>query len=152
MAFKLKPGRGNNAKTGHGIPSPFKQEGPKTEAMKSQVAKKEKAGLTFAETEAAKKFAGGAPGTGVLSGTTKNIETGETSAKAFEKKLVKQPGGDVFMTDASGKTLESAKYSAHGNKAVQALEDKYKSLKSSTEDARKAGSIAQNSRIRMARG
>jgi hypothetical protein len=152
MAFKLKPGRGNNAKTGHGIPSPFKQEGPKTEKMKSQVAKKEKAGLTNVEMEDAKKFAAGAPGTGVLSGTTKDIETGETSAKAFEKKLVKQPGGDVFMTDASGKTLESAKYNAYGNKAVQALEDKYKSLKHSTEDARKAATVAQNSRIKMARG
>jgi hypothetical protein len=152
MAYTQKPGRGNNPKTGHGIPTPFKQEGPKTEAMRSQVAKKEKAGLTFAETEAAKKFASGAPGTGVLSGTTKDTKTGETSPKDFEKKLVKQPGGDVFMTDASGKTLESAKYSVHGNKAVQALESKYKDLKSSTEDARKAGSLAQNSRIKLGRG
>jgi len=40
MAFKQSPGRGNYAKTGHGIPSPLKQEEPKTKKMQEQVLKK----------------------------------------------------------------------------------------------------------------
>ncbi|MFY8248480.1 MAG: hypothetical protein ACOVJ5_02130 [Gloeomargaritales cyanobacterium] len=30
MAYKQTPGRGNNSKTGHGIPAPFKQEQEKS--------------------------------------------------------------------------------------------------------------------------
>jgi hypothetical protein len=41
MAYLQKPGRGNNAKTGHGIPSPFKQTAVDKE-VESMIANKKK--------------------------------------------------------------------------------------------------------------
>ena len=64
MAFKLSPGRGNYAKTGHGIPSPFKQVDKEVDAMiakkRAQTAadaksKQEKEASEAAKKEAAKK-------------------------------------------------------------------------------------------------
>jgi hypothetical protein len=150
MAFKQSPGRGNYAKTGHGIPSPLKQEEPKTKKMQEQVAKKEKSGATFEEVKAAEKFAIKAPGTGLIEGTETDIQSGMTKAKGYEKKFVTQPSGDVFITTGGGKTIASAKFNPHGNKEVEALKKKYESDKASTEDARKANVTAQNYRLKLA--
>jgi hypothetical protein len=150
MAFKQSPGRGNYAKTGHGIPSPLKQEEPKTKKMKEQVAKKEKSGATFKEVEAAKKFANKAPGTGLMEGTETDIQSGMTKPKGYEKKFVTQPGGDSFITTSGGKTIASAKFNRYGNKEVEELKKKYESDKASTEDARKANVTAQNYRLKLA--
>jgi len=149
MAYKQSPGRGNNAKTGHGIPSPFKQEEHKTKKTTEQVAKKEAAGYTFAETKAAQKFASGAPGTGAISGTEIDIKSGLSKAKGYEKKLATQPSGDTFITDGGGKTISSAKFNPHGNKDVEALKKKYESDKAFTNDSRKANTISQNAKLKL---
>jgi hypothetical protein len=150
MAFKQSPGRGNYAKTGHGLPSPLRQEEPKTAKMKAQVAKKEAVGPTYKEQTAAEKFASKAPGTGLMGGTETDIQSGMTKAKEYEKKLVTQPSGDTFITTGGGKTIASAKFNPHGNKEVEALKKKYESEKSSTKDARKANVVAQNYRLKLA--
>jgi len=155
MAYKQSPGRGNNAKTGHGIPSPFKQEEPKTEKMKAQVAKKEIAGATYGETKAAEKFASKAPGTGLIGGTEMNIKSGKTEAKPYEKSLksgkelgLEKAPQDMFITDAAGKILKKAE--AKNPKAVEALKKEFASAKASTADARKANTVAQNYRLKLA--
>jgi hypothetical protein len=155
MAYKQSPGRGNNAKTGHGIPSPFKQEEPKTTKMKAQIAKKEAAGATYAETKSAEKFANKAPGTGLVSGTETNIKSGKTQPKGYEKSLksgkelgLQNAPNDMFITDSAGKVIKKAE--ARNPKAVEALKKEFTSAKSSTEDARKANSAAQNYRLKIA--
>lgn len=155
MAYKQSPGRGNNAKTGHGIPSPFKQEDPKTTKMKAQIAKKEVVGATYGETKAAEKFANKAPGTGLMGGTETNIKSGKTQPKTYEKSLkagkelgLEKSPNDMFITDAAGKVIKKAE--ARNPKAMEALKKEFTSAKSSTEDARKANSAAQNYRLKIA--
>lgn len=155
MAYKQSPGRGNNAKTGYGLPSPFKQEEPKTAKMKAQIAKKEDKGATYAETKSAEKFASKAPGTGLISGTETNIKSGKTQPKAYEKSLksgkelgLEKSPKDLFITDAAGKVVKKAE--ARNPKAIEALKKEYQSAKSSTKDARTANSAAQNYRLKLA--
>jgi len=153
MAYTQNPGRGNNAKTGHGIPTPFMQtvEGPKTASMKAQVGKRE-GKETNEQFKKATEFAKGAKGTSLMAGTEMSKTTGETKPKSYEKKLVTQPSGDTFIVDSSGKTIGSAKANKFNSTAVDALKKKYASDKASTEDARTANATAQNASGRLAGG
>jgi len=112
MAYKQSPGRGNNAKTGHGIPSPFKQEEPKTAKAKAQVAKKEASGATYQEIKSAEKFANKAPGTGLISGTEMNI-------KDMDWQL------DLLMASPalSSEARTAAKYASQLLRAFRTIED-----------------------------
>ena len=155
MAYKQSPGRGNNAKTGYGIPSPLRQEEPKTAKMKESIAKKEAKGATYAETKSAEKFASKAPGTGLIGGTETNIKSGKTQPKAYEKSLksgkelgLEKSPKDLFITDAAGKVVKKAE--ARNPKAIEALKKEYQSAKSSTKDARTANAAAQNYRLKIA--
>ena len=155
MAYTQSPGRGNNAKTGYGIPSPFKQEGPKTTKIKEQIAKKEASGATYAETKSAEKFANKAPGTGLIGGTEMNIKSGKTQPKGYEKSLksgkelgLEKSPKDMFITDSAGKIIKKAE--AKNPKAVEALKKEYESAKGSTKDARTASSASQNYRLKLA--
>jgi len=155
MAYKQSPGRGNNPKTGHGIPSPFKQEDPKTEKMKAAVAKKEVKGATYSETKSAEKFANKAPGTGLISGTEMNIKSGKTEAKPYEKSLksgkelgLEKSPNDTFITDSAGKIVKKAE--ARNPKAVEALKKEFSSAKAFTKDSRTANTVAQNYRLKLA--
>ena len=155
MAYKQSPGRGNNAKTGHGIPSPFKQEDPKTAKMKESIAKREAKGATYGETKAAEKFANKAPGTGLMGGTETNPKSGKTQPKAYEKSLksgkelgLEKAPNDMFITDSAGKIMKKAE--AKNPKAIEALKKEYQSAKASTKDARTANSAAQNYRLKIA--
>lgn len=153
MAYTQNPGRGNNPKTGHGIPTPFMQtvDGPKTASMKAQVGKRE-GKETYDQAKKATEFAKGAKGTSLMEGTQMSKTTGETAAKPYEKKLVTQPSGDVFVVNSSGKTIASAKANKFNSTAVDALKKKYASEKSSTEDARTANATAQNASGRLGGG
>jgi len=155
MAYTQSPGRGNNAKTGHGIPSPFKQEGPKTMKRRADVAKKEVMGDTYAEIKSAERFANKAPGTGLMGGTETNIKSGKTQAKSYEKSLksgkelgLEKSPNDMFITDSAGKVIKKAE--ARNPKAVEALKKEFASKKSSTEDARSANAVGQNYRLKIA--
>jgi hypothetical protein len=61
MAFKMNPGRGNYSKTGHGIPSPFKQVDKEVDAMiaakKARTAAEAKSKADKDSADAAKKEA-----------------------------------------------------------------------------------------------
>lgn len=153
MAYTQAPGRGNSAKTGNGLPSALLQtiDGPATEKMKAQVAKKESAGLTFAENKAAKEFANKKPGTSVMGNTRLNALTGETEVKPSGNKVVTQPSGDTFVVNSAGKTVSSAKANKFNSSAVDALKSKFAKDEASYKDYAKANTIAQNSKLKMAR-
>lgn len=148
--FKMKPGRGNMKKTGSGLPSAFLQT--KTDKAKASIAKSRKEGVSAKQLESDVKFASGAPGTGVISGTAINPKTNQVSANKYEKKLVTQKNGDTFIVDGAGKTVEMAKYNALKPEATEALKKKYNKMKSETNDARSANSMLQNERANRTGG
>ena len=152
MAYKQNPGRGNNPKTGYGIPAPFKQEGPKAKSMREQVANKE-GYETYAQVKNAIKFAETATNENLSgSGLKFDSRTGETTGKDYEKKFVVQPGGDAFIVDSGGKTIASAKANKFNSKAIDALKKKYEADKKFTEDSRKSTSIATNAQGKLGGG
>jgi len=151
MAYKQTPGRGNNPKTGHGIPAPFKQttEDPKVAKMQESIAKRKAFGPTADEQKKAEAFAENASKGKVLSGTEYNSRSGKTVPKEFEKSLrsgkelgLEKSPNDMFITDSAGKIIKKAE--AKNPSAVEALKKEYGKMKSSTEGARKANTMAQN--------
>lgn len=157
MAYKQIPGRGNHAKTGHGIPAPFKQEGQKTQKAKESIEKRTAFGTTYDEQKSAEKFAVNAPQGKVASGTEFNSRSGKVIPKTFEKKLqsgkeigLENSPNDMFITDSAGKIVKKAE--ARNPKAVEALKKEYSSMKGDTEDARKANSMTQNYSLSVAGG
>jgi hypothetical protein len=155
MAYTQSPGRGNKVKTGNGLPSAFLQtiDGPATKKMKAQVAKKEVKGLTFAENEAAKKFATNVsgPGNAVMGNTKVNPKSGETEVKPSGNKLVKQEGGNMMIVNSRGKTIASAKANSFNSKETDALISKFNKDEASYKDYATANTIAQNSKLKMVR-
>jgi hypothetical protein len=117
MAYTQKPGRGNNPKTGHGIPSPLMQ-------TDIELTNKYTRGR---QTLATRRQEGNTP-----SGLNVDSKTGFASAKGYEKKIVTQPSGDTLIVDSSGKTIESAKANKFNSTAVDALKKKYEKEKTST--------------------
>lgn len=154
MAYTQKPGRGNNAKTGHGLPTPFMQTepGPKTAKAMVDVAKRRKEGTTAREDMADKKFATGTPGTGMTPGTEMNPRTNQAAPKGYEKTLKTNPNGDTFIVNGAGKTIEKAVYNKFKPEAVEALKKKYANVKAETNDSRTANTVRQNERGRNAGG
>jgi len=156
MAYTQSPNRGNNPKTGYGLPKVFLQtiDGPKTTKIKESIGKKEALGATYAETKAAEKFASN-PSPGLIPGTEVNIKSGKTEPKDYEKSfksgkelgLEKAPN-DMFITDSAGKIIKRAE--ARNPKAVEALKKEYEAAKASTKDARTANSASQNYRLKLA--
>lgn len=129
MAYTQKPGRGNNAKTGHGIPSPLMQ----TDIELTSKYDKGKEILKKRRQE------GSAP-----SGLNVDSKTAVATPKGYEKKLVTQPSGDTFIVDGSGKTIKSAKANKFNSKDVDALKKEYEKEKSSTSKYRKSNSEFYN--------
>jgi len=130
----------------HMAKSPLKQMGTidKVKAAKEAAAKKEKAGMTYEEDKAAKRFANREKGTGVVSGTEVNVKSKQVVAKPFEKKFVPQKGDQPAMiTDASGKPVKKAAFSSMNSKSADALKNEYEKMKKSTETSRKANAITQ---------
>lgn len=155
MAYTQKPGRGNEAKTGSGIPAPFKQieDGPATAKRKAQVAKKEVLGSTAAETKGATRFAQGAKGTGLMGNTQMSSRSGETEVKPYGNKLVTQEGsGDVFMVNSVGKTIKSAKSSKLNSTAIDKLKKEFESDKKSYADYASANVVSQNAAGKLGGG
>ena len=138
----------------HMAKSPLKQTGSidKVKAAKEAAVKKEKAGMTYEEDKAAKKFAGKEKGTGTVSGTQVNVKTKQVEPKSFEKKFVEAKGGvPAMITDASGKPVEKADR-AGGRKAIDALRSKYTKMKKSTETSRTANAITQTAHAKRGGG
>jgi hypothetical protein len=121
MAYTQNPGRGNNSKTGHGLPTPFLQ-------TNIEVTGRYEEGKKLLKSNIAK---GNTP-------DYLNIDaaTGAAVAKPYEKKLVTQANGDTFLVDGSGKTIEMAKYDKFDSKAVDALKAKYEKEKNYTNKTR----------------
>jgi len=120
MAFKQSPGRGNNPKTGYGIPSPLKQE--------IELTKKYETGK--------KKLAENRMKGSMDKGLDIDVRTGEAKAKAYEKTFVenKRTGG-ASIIGGDKKTMESAtRYGA--GKDVEKLRNKFVSDSTSTMNAR----------------
>jgi hypothetical protein len=157
MAYKQTPGRGNHPKTGHGIPTPFKQttEDPKVAKMQESIAKRKAFGPTADEQKKAEGFSENASKGKVLSGTEYNSRSGKTVPKEFEKSLrsgkelgLEKAPNDMFITDSAGKILKKAE--ASNPSTVEALKKEYGKMKSSTEGARKANTMAQNYTLGLA--
>ena len=160
MAYKQSPGRGNNAKTGHGIPSPFKQseDNFKTKRAHGDIAKKEEIGYTIDDYNKGKKFASEVSKADLSAqGTKFNPATGNTEPKTYEKSLktgkelgLKNADNDMFVTNASGGIVKKAE--ARNTNAVKSLKKEYETGKSTTDDARKANSMYQNNSIKIGGG
>jgi hypothetical protein len=153
MAYKQNPGRGNNAKTGHGLPTPLKQVNPDSKLGKavSTYAQKDREGYTATEVKMASNFAKGAEGTKTMPGTEMSSKTGQTTAKSYEKSLksgkelgLKGAENDMFITDGGGKIMKRAEAKKAG--AIESLKKEYASKKMATEDARSANVYSQNKR------
>jgi len=152
MAYKQDYGRGNRSKTGYGIPAVFLQttEDPKVVKMEESIAKRKALGPTADEQKNAEKFASNAPAGKVIPGTEFDVKSGKTAPKAFEKKLVTQESGDMFLVDGGGKTIASAKANKFNSTEIDALKNRYEKEKAATEGARKANTMAQNYTLSLA--
>lgn len=157
MAYTQKPGSPAKQKTGHGIPSVFLQtmEDPKVKKMQESIAKREKLGPTSEEQKGAEKFAKNAPKGKTIPGTEYDVKSGKTTPKAFEKSLksgkelgLESSPSDMFITDSAGKIIKKAE--AKNPKAMEALKKEYGKMKSSTEGARSANTMAQNYTLGLA--
>jgi hypothetical protein len=115
MAYKQKPGRGNNAKTGHGLPSPFKQ-------MEIEVTKSYEVGK---EKLAKNRETGNVPG-----GMTIDPESGKANANLPMHKVVKS-GSFLRELDSAGKIVREVAQDTRGNK------DFYKSVEDRNADVTK---------------
>lgn len=121
MAYKQKPGRGNNPKTGHGLPSPLKQEIEVTK--KYEVGKKK-----LAEN----RKTGSIPG-----GMNVDMATGFATVKPYEKKFVENKatrGASIIGGD--NKTISQASSYGEGRQ-VKALRKQFVSDSTSTMNNRK---------------
>jgi hypothetical protein len=154
MAYTQDPGRGNNSKTGSGLPGVLLQttDGPATTRRREQVANREAKGSTVKETKSATDFARGAKGTGITGNTQMSSRTGETEVKPYGGKLVTQPSGDVFMVNSAGKTVKSAKASKLNSTAVDKLKKEFESEKKSYTDYATANVISQNAAGKLGGG
>jgi hypothetical protein len=105
MAYTQNPGRGNSAKTGHGIPAPFKQE--KIELTTDYERGKKR--LAEARKKGGKNYVSGLS---AIEGITVDPASGKATANAYEKTF--RPGegqkGGESRTNASivsgGKTIK----------------------------------------------
>lgn len=150
MSFKMNPGRGNNPKTGNGLPGALLQT--KTQNAAASIEKKRKTGTTFKEDVADKRFAEGAAGTGIVPGTALNPRTNQTEPKPYEKKLVTQKNKDVSIMGGDGKIVKTAKYNSFNSRDIDALKKEYGKSKEDTQDARKANTMLQNERAKRVGG
>lgn len=100
MAYKQNPGRGNHSKTGHGIPSPLKQE--------IELTKKYTVGKKKLEEN---RMTGSTPG-----GMKVNKQTGEATANLPMHKVVKA-GSYVRELDSAGKVVKEERMDSKGNES-----------------------------------
>ena len=108
MAFKQSPGRGNNAKTGYGIPSPLKQE---IELTKEYTKGKEKL--------AANRAKGSTPG-----GLSVDKKTAEAKPNLPMHKVIKA-GSYVREVDSKGGVVKEERADSRGNeKFYKAVENR----------------------------
>jgi hypothetical protein len=112
MAYKQKPGRGNYAKTGHGLPSPFKQ-------MEIEVTKKYEVGK---KKLAKNRATGNVPG-----GMNIDPESGYATPKLPMHKVV-ESGSFLREVDSAGKIVKEVPKDTRGNK------DFYKSVEDRNAD------------------
>lgn len=131
MAYMQRPGRGNHPKTGHGLPSPFKQ-------TDIELTKKYDKGKATLDVQREK---GNTPG-----GMTVNKTTGEAKANSYERTFEEPSAANAFtarIKDSKGNEVGSAKAQMvsgsmvpNGGGAVDALRKKYAKDKSFTESSR----------------
>jgi hypothetical protein len=121
MAFKQKPGRGNSPKTGHGLPSPLRQDN--VEPTEKYIKGK-------------KKYQENAAKGNVDSGLNVNPATGFATAKPYEKKFVTNTttrGASIIGGD--NKTTATASSYGQG-KEVEALRKRFTSDSTATMNQR----------------
>jgi hypothetical protein len=120
MAFKQNPGRGNNSKTGYGLPTPFKQD----------------IELTKKYTQGKKKLATQREKGNVDSGLNVDKASGFATAKPYEKSFVtNKKTKQSYIVGGDKKTTASA--SSYGNdKAIKDLRKQFVSDSTSTMKAR----------------
>jgi hypothetical protein len=163
MAYKQNPGRGNHAKTGHGLPSAFHQEKDKVQKAVEYIEdRKLKDNFTNQEMKSARDLAAGKKGTGLVPGTTQNNVTGEIQAKGFEKTYVEPSKDNAFtasIRDGKGNIVESVKaqmtggqMNPTGGKGVEALKSKYNNMKADTDESRKANAKLQDFKVNKLAG
>jgi hypothetical protein len=130
MAYTQSPGRGNNSKTGHGIPTPFRQEIELTKeyekGKKKQATQREKGAVD--------------------SGLNVDKASGYATAKSYEKTYEAPSKENAFtarIKDSKGNVVKEAKaerisgnVNPSGGKYVEALKKEYEKSKSSTESMR----------------
>lgn len=121
MAFKQKPGRGNSPKTGHGLPSPLRQDNiePTEKYIKGK-----------------KKYQENAAKGNVDSGLNVNPATGFATAKPYEKKFIEKPrGAGAVIVGGDNKTVASATGYGQGRE-TEALRKRFTSDSTATMNQR----------------
>lgn len=131
MAYKQTPGRGDYSKTGHGLPSPFKQVDP-------ELTKKYEEGRKLLEAQRKKNS--------TPSGMDVDKTTGTAVATGYEKVFEEPNAANAFtarIKDSKGKQIGMAKADSvggnlvpGGGKAVEELRRKYEKEKAFTESTR----------------
>lgn len=131
MAYTQKPGRGNNPKTGYGVPAPFKQ-------TDIELTKKYEQGKKLLKKQREK---GNTP-----PGMDVNSRTGTAVSRGYEK-VFEEPSVENAFTarikDSKGKQIGMAKADnvsgnmvPGGGKAVEKLREQYNKEKAFTEGTR----------------
>jgi hypothetical protein len=120
MAFKQNPGRGNNSKTGYGLPTPFKQD--------IELTKKYTKGKKTLATQREKG--------NVDSGMVVDKASGFATAKPYEKSYAtNEKTKQAYIVGGDKKTTATA--SSYGNdKAIKDLRKRFVSDSTSTMRAR----------------
>ena len=106
MAYKQTPGRGNSPKTGHGLPTPLRQD--KDHGGKIELTKKYTEGVKTLEKQRKK---GNTPG-----GMSIDAQTGAAKPNLPMHKVVKA-GSYVRELDTAGKVVKEERMDSRGNEA-----------------------------------
>lgn len=129
MAFKQTPGRGNSPKTGHGLPSPLRQD--KVEPTEKYIKGK-------------KKYKENAEKGSVNSGLNVDAATGVATAKPYEKKFVaNRTTNGASIIGGDNKTTATATSYGQGRE-VEALRKKFVSDSTSTMNRRNSNAEFYN--------
>ena len=127
MAFKQNPGRGNSPKTGHGLPSPLRQDNiePTEKYIKGKKKYRENAEKGF-----------------VHNGLNVDAATGVATVKPYEKTFVKRRN-QAFIIDGDNKTIAKATDYGQGRE-IEQLEKRFKADSTNTMNQRNSSAEFYN--------
>lgn len=151
MAFKMKPGRGNMAKTGAGVPptlmcgSPIKQTDPKKPVHSTEIELTDKFNTGKAKITNAAKVAGKVADLKATQGINVDAATGKATANPYEKRFLKgNENVSAKVLDTFGKATQVASKHKGINSGNEKLYNEFKKDSTNTMSMRNYNAMQYN--------